>query len=1100
MGFRNMYISASAGSGKTYRLVNRFLALLCLQKLERGTDVSRIIAITFTRKAAGEFRERILSALAEGALDSAAAASLWHQRLLPTISDPAHGMMPGREITLPDTPEVFFRDLLTDVMRQFPKLNLGTIDSLFHNMVSALAYELGLSRFDNLSNEKEEIARRKALHNAYRLADNTPELSDAIQESLPNESTLSRLDTYLQRLVADYHREALDSAPEAWGDRNGELTEQAMVDFHATREELTLGISEESFLRQVNVMQEILDVDFAGVRGSKGIGDYIRALASFNGQLKAGGSKVWREFFDACRSAGIHVEEMEHTRRALIWKKLLQRTDALRRLLDAYEKGYDREVRSHGLFTFDDVPRLLAGHSNAECVARLCERTDASLEHWLLDEFQDTAQNQYRILQDMLQARAQGEDEGSVLMVGDAKQSIYRFRGGDPNLFLNSRGQLFGLKTGQNYPQGTEYSAEQHLNVSYRSARSVLDMANDLFLDIDRTARCAAPKARETWKRLGYGAHLSAAGAEKRLGCGCAQVWQAAKVPQGEGGRNDNVYRTIAHLLAQARPLGSRRGTCAILVRTGKQGTDLENALNSLRAEFPFAGDLAVCNDKEVGHDSPLGQALLQLFCWMDNPADVKNLGLLRLSPLWRPGVNEAERWEELNDILAAGGVSAVLESLMPRLRDILAVNDFLHLRMKIWVDEAAAFDAEGGTLSDWIARMRRVTHREEPQGDVIQIMTIHKAKGLEFDMVIIPLFSPAKKMADYRTDKVSLLCRKNEDDTPLALILPPPRDKGVVEGMAAQFLAQEWQADQEFAAFCELYVAVTRAKRATYVVHPHVEKAADFLDPDKQDGESFLGMMIQLAAEHPAPAVPPTCDSATCTYALGEHEWWRHLPMVEDPPPTAPASGKPAENYCFATLARHTPSSMDRDRECDDDSREAETALPAPVQREEPRCLRDTGGASFGSTVHALFERIAWLAPGEEVTFRPDDDARAVATVRQALANPTMACHFRRPACSSRLYREQNIEALSKGSWISGQIDRLVVEYENDRPVRARIYDYKTDAAIAPAALAENYRTQMSAYRKLICLAFHLPPAAVSVTLLHVSASAEPQAIPIVF
>lgn len=1096
MGFRNMYISASAGSGKTYRLVNRFLALLCLQKLEQGTDVSRIIAITFTRKAAGEFRERILSALAEGALNATAATSLWEQRILPTITDPEHGILPGRQVKLPDTPEIFFRDLLADVMSQFPKLNLGTIDSLFHSMVSALAYELGISRFDNLSDEKEEIARRKALHSAYRCADSTPELRDAIQESITNESVMSRIDTYLQTLVADYHRQALDSAPESWGSRNGELTELAISAYYATREELTPAMGEEDFLKQVKEMQGVLENDFAAKRGGKTIGNYVQALGLYNKKLQTNESKTWKDFFAACRAAGIDVEEIERTRRALIWKKLLQRTDALRHLLDTYEKNYNREVRMQGLFTFDDVPRLLSGHSDTENVARLRERTDAALEHWLLDEFQDTAQSQYRILLDMLESRAQGDSEGSVLMVGDAKQSIYQFRGGDPNLFLNSREQLFGLRAGQSYPQGTEYSAEQKLDVSYRSASAVLDMANDLFRDIGSTACCATPKAREMWKKLGYNLHRPAEKVGERLGCGCVQVWQADKAPRGN--INANVYRTVAHLLAQARPQGRPGGTCAILVRTGKQGTDLANALNALRGEFPFAGDIAICNDKEVGHDSPLGQALLQLFCWLDNPADKKNLGLLRLTPLWKPGMNETSRWEELNSILATGGVSGVLESLSPVLRDILTGNDFLHLRMKTWVDEAAVFDAEGGTLSDWIARMRTVTLREEPQGDAIQIMTIHKAKGLEFDMVIIPLLSPLRNMADYRTDKVSLLCSKNEDATPRALILPPPRDKGLLKGMAAEKLAEEWQADQEFAAFCELYVAVTRAKRATYVVYPHIDKPDDYLDPDKRDGESFHGMMIQLAVNHHHPASESIrkSDYATCTYALGENEWWRYLRTDGETPADTSSPDTEELNYRFAALTRRTPSSMDHDREFNADAHE-ETPPEQPYGNAFRR-LRDMRGTVFGSAVHALFERIAWLEEGEEISFNPDDDIRAVATVRRALATPAIAQHFHRPACDNRLYREQNIEAVSDGTWISGQIDRLVVEYEGGHPARARIYDYKTDATADPALLVETYRTQMNTYRRLISLAFRLPPSAVKVNLLHVSATTEPQVIPI--
>ena len=143
----NMLISASAGTGKTYQLSLRFLGLLALNG---GNHPERLIAITFTRKAAGEFKDRILTDLAAGAADEAGAARL-KERLWAVIkgTDGEPGLWPG-------APEAWkeenlhrerFLHLLHILVQNLARLNLCTIDSLFAQIASASAFELGVSGF-----------------------------------------------------------------------------------------------------------------------------------------------------------------------------------------------------------------------------------------------------------------------------------------------------------------------------------------------------------------------------------------------------------------------------------------------------------------------------------------------------------------------------------------------------------------------------------------------------------------------------------------------------------------------------------------------------------------------------------------------------------------------------------------------------------------------------------------------------------------------------------------------------------------------------------------------------------------------------------------
>ncbi|MGH7996268.1 MAG: UvrD-helicase domain-containing protein, partial [Opitutaceae bacterium] len=131
----HVMIRASAGSGKTHALTNRYLALLA-----RGAEPERIVALTFTRKAAGEFFDRILRALAEAAADPAAARRLGDETLGPAD----------------------YLRLLRRMIVAMPRLRLGTLDGFFSRIVRAFALELGLAGdFELLQDHAARRERRR---------------------------------------------------------------------------------------------------------------------------------------------------------------------------------------------------------------------------------------------------------------------------------------------------------------------------------------------------------------------------------------------------------------------------------------------------------------------------------------------------------------------------------------------------------------------------------------------------------------------------------------------------------------------------------------------------------------------------------------------------------------------------------------------------------------------------------------------------------------------------------------------------------------------------------------------------------------------------
>ncbi len=1089
MGFRNMYIAASAGSGKTYQLVNRFVALLSLQQLATGKpEVGRLIAITFSRKAAGEFKERILAALAEAAKDAQAATRFWEQRVLPTIVDAQSGICPGAE--LPPLPPLqpFFTRMLRALTDAFSELRLSTIDSLFHQLVNALAPELGLHSFATLDEARQRGMNRRTLDLTYlhQSGKALPELEAAVNDCFPSDERKDRPDANLLELVSQYHEAVLDAPDALWGGDADSLSDAELALFGLERRDVELRMQPEEFRDAVERVMAMLPEGAPAIWKS-----YVESLADTGGKLAAEPKRGWDAFCLQCKAAGLGLDDLAAARHPLYWRKLLTRTRAIRDLIAEFEHRYHADVRSRGLYSFSDVLHLLQARIGDASMQLVEERTDARLDHWLLDEFQDTSWAQYGILLDLLQNRASADD-GSVFMVGDAKQSIYQFRGGDPRIFIRARGELFGL-TGA--CSSCEESAQLPLDTSYRSTRPVLDFANELFGNIDITARNASEAARQLWRQLGYAPHKAAPHMAARAGC--AAIYQADLKPEEDGpsgfipGVDDqqggNVLRSMAALLAEKRPAGTNCPVpgCAILVHTHAQERKIYEGLTLLQAQYRFEGPLVICNDNEAGSDSPSGMALSQLFRWLNTPADEASLSLLRLTPLWDALADRygtAQIWPALHSLLAASGVSGLLRhvaGLCPQ----LCCNAFMQQRYSVWLNAADAFDSQGGTLTEWLTAMDGLKQREEPQGNAIRIMTIFKSKGLEFDMVLLPQFPPMRDMAD--ATKVSLLQRRDAQGNTLAVLLRPVKAAMDDAPAVRAALYTPWQAEQEFSSFCQLYVAVTRAKYATYVIIPGSRPPAtkSTLSRDEEilsgtrEGESLTGMMLQLAHEADRGDGQRLAGVASRLYLCGDSHWecdWQaQQPAAPAPQPDASIPAR----FPIPVLERSTPSGR-------------AAAARQHGQRKQLRYGQRNQGTGFGTLVHRCFEHIAWLAPGEAPQFPPAADAEEQAAqdcVQRALAQPAIHALFHRPAAPARLYREQGIEALREGNiWLSGQIDRLVVEYDNEgRPARARIIDYKSDACDT-AALKPEYAPQMHSYRSMVALAFGLPEAAVGVTLIH--------------
>jgi ATP-dependent exoDNAse (exonuclease V) beta subunit len=240
----------------------------------------------------------------------------------------------------------------------------------------------------------------------------------------------------------------------------------------------------------------------------------------------------------------------------------------------------------------------------------------------------------------------------------------------------------------------------------------------------------------------------------------------------------------------------------------------------------------------------------------------------------------------------------------------------------------------------------------------------------------------------------------------------------------------EAWAEDQRYEAMCVLYVALTRAKRGLYVLLPEVPKS-------RKEPESWASLANWIAR---------SCGSTgESPFQAGDPSRWREVGTRE----TVVRSPSPTLGAVVPRRERTTPSG---------------------AKKESSGIVASPSGMAFGSAVHAAFEAVGWL--DEAVPALPRNEAGAL--VSELLGIPEIRAGLERRGRTVDLFREQPVEAISGGKWLSGIVDRLhVVRDAAGAVTEVEVIDFKTDAVEDEEQLVGRYAGQMQAYREVMARAY---------------------------
>lgn len=1017
----HLMIMASAGSGKTYALTTRFVRLLAL-----GAPPARIVALTFTRKAAGEFFDAILNRLAEAATEEKAAAKL------------------AQEVAQPQLCCADFLRFLEEVVAAMPQLNLGTLDGFFARMVQAFPLELGLSgEFELLEDAAARQERQRVLGLIFAVGVTSAQARDDFIESFKRatygveEKSLQRsLDSFL-----DQHGEAYRSAPipAAWGNAAMIWPEGGPVksadDFKAVARRLEgeldrIELTENQRRRLVGFFGELgewvagaalpKDVDYV-VKNTLDVADALRAgqgevmverkRLALNPDL----GRLWLAVVEAIVAAELN--------------RRLEITRGIHDVLAYYESVYHDQVRRAGRLTFADVQRLLEPGDERglgpEQRQLIDWRLDAQFDHWLLDEFQDTSRGQWSILSNLVDEAVQdAEGARSFFYVGDVKQAIYAWRGGDSRLFREIFTYYNAAAPGA--------IAEAHLATSWRSAPPVIELVNRVCGDESALQAIAPSEAVARWM-ADWRQHESA----NAKAVGYATLREA----DDEAGR----FAETLSILREIDPAG-RGLTAAVLVQKNDTGTRLAEYL---RAE---GGVAAVAeSDLLIAFDNPLTSALLALLKSAAHPGDTMATELVGMTPLAQ--VLRDLGWTTASDVTAgvlrevhAGGFAGMLTDWGQRLEPHLRPDDaFSRLRGRQLIEAARAFDQRGErSVARFIEWAESYRLREVVSPGVIRVLTVHKAKGLGFDVVILPDLQ-GQSIAQRRDGLAIHRDATHAVDWVLDL---PVRRMAESDPVLREQIEGEI-AEGAYEALCKLYVALTRAKQALYVI----------IEPVGRSRSKNFPMLLE--------------KSLTAAWSAGDPDWFRANQR------------EPGEDVELPGLAFSADEAIVRRKR-----RLASTPSKGrPLQRSGDGWFQasESRSTAQGTLIHAELARIEW---GEDLDLPQWTDQRladgadptAIEVLRTSLESERLSTVFTRPPgrAGVEVWRERAFEVVLKGDWVSGIFDRVVVQFDaQGHAARAWIYDFKTheiETRESAEIIAQHYDQQMKLYREVVKTLTGLP------------------------
>jgi len=724
-------LKASAGSGKTYALSNTYIKLL-LDSEDRYA-YRHILAVTFTNKATAEMKARILRDLKE----------------LSATNEKA-------------------RRILSDILHDYSAFAVSTIDKFFQQTLKAFSREIGQFASYQVELDKDSLIR---------------ESMDLILDGLTEDQT--ELMDWLRRSVMDRiergQRFSIDDGLYEIGCRLKSEEHRELREKYGIND--TEAFSKEHLAEVRDRCREIIK-EFEGKVRDAGLefepGEKIKKPGVRTIKANPELDPLFSKPYD-CYCTAYTIDKLIYSLG----------------IAGEFYKCFEELLKEKNVMPLDDSNTILRDIIDGSDAPFIYEKTGIRYDHFLLDEFQDTSRIQWsNFLPLLLESESKSEQDNggkvSNLIVGDVKQSIYRWRDSD--------WRLLGVEVGKEFPDAFTEVMENN----WRSTAEVVDFNNRFF---SFAAGAAGTKIYD-------------------------DVHQNVKSKDRQRGHvrvtfTDDQMQAVVDSVKDARSSHALWNDIAILVRGRREGAAIAERLIS--EGWPVLSD-----DSLTLKSSLTVRRLVSLLSHIDNPGNTVGNYLAKELGVETPDIHHSllDLCEDLlRTIKVTEGETLFVQAFMDELRNWVDVNgNNLRSFLKYWNDVDPCIGSP-------------------ENADSIRILTIHKSKGLEFPYVIFP-FADKVGLFKEGTHWVHL----DAEGTPLSRTVSGIYPVSLSSSSEQTFFADAYREEREMQAIDNInvfYVALTRAAKSLHIISKTPSKKfRDALDKGRQEYVNFSEMLYEFCSK----------------------------------------------------------------------------------------------------------------------------------------------------------------------------------------------------------------------------------------------------------
>lgn len=821
---------ASAGSGKTYTLTKEYLKILFLASTDDA--YRKILAITFTNKAVEEMKSRIVSSLYQFSIDNTSDKAM---ELLRDVSKDTKLSI----ATIKDKSKA----IIKNIIHNYAAFDISTIDKFTHKVIRTFAQDLDLPPNFEVSLDADSL----------------------LQEAIDLVISKAGDDVNLTKLLIEFSKDRTDD-DKNW-DISAELLKVAQLITNENNAEEIKEMSEKS-LDDFGVIKKKLQEEIKKLKGDsaeagKKVKEYIvskgASLSSFpkyfndhlnnieKNELKDTQKKYFApEDIKILKTAkdGALIESIideilvqlkaiyEKLGKAAMYDAFLQNLNPLSLINTIYQE-FKKIQQEQNLVSISDFNKIIHDEIQNQPAPFIYERLGEKYRHYFIDEFQDTSVMQWQNLIPLIDNALAGQDDygqkGTLMLVGDPKQAIYRWRGGKAEQFIDL------AKEDESYnPFSNKDKKTLRLGTNYRSYSEVIQFNNAFFKQL--SDKFQNEDYRNLYEKLSHQEINSKTGGYVNLSF--IEVPEEETEVEGFDSDNDSITLKDKYYLNQTLKTiqkclqnGFEYKDVVLLTRTKAPGIKLANFLTENSIPILSSETLLIQNATEV-------KLLIALLRYLKNPKDDQSkIHFLYFIAKYLQTDLEVHDFilltkdKKVNDLeafLKTIGIEISFKnckkkSLYEAVEVLIAtfLNDKVNTSyLQYFLDLVLEKDVKvQSSIADFLEYWDKIGFKKSipsPEGtNAVRIMTIHKSKGLEFPIVIFPFAE--EDFSRKIKDRLWIPLEDSNIDLPKALI--NNRKEVETYGEEARNIFQTKNQEETLDTINVLYVALTRAEEQLYVI-----------------------------------------------------------------------------------------------------------------------------------------------------------------------------------------------------------------------------------------------------------------------------------------